>query len=116
MRTRLTDRLVLGEGLEVSPVCLGMVDDPKTVAAAYEAGINFFFVTADMHWPLYSPLREGLKRLLKQKRVRERIVVCGPIASLKSEEILKTLPVTACIKGAFQNIFLRHISLMANFG
>src|SRR5262245_54155501 len=48
------DRLVLGEqGLRVSPYCLGMIRDPETVGAAFEAGINFFFVSADMHWPLY---------------------------------------------------------------
>lgn len=99
MRTRLTDRLVLGDGLEVSPICLGMVDDPKTVAAAYEAGINFFFLTADMHWPLYAPLREGLKRLLQKRQVRDRIVVCATayvtqpdFCEMPFEEVLSEIP------------------------
>jgi len=47
---RPADRLPLGtSGLEVSPICIGMVEDPRTIPAAFEAGINFFFVTADMH-------------------------------------------------------------------
>jgi hypothetical protein len=74
---KLTDRIPLGDGLEVSPVCLGMVSKPELVAAAYEAGINFFFVTADMHWPMYEPLRKGLRALLKKKGVRDRVVVCA---------------------------------------
>ena len=74
---KLTDRIPLGDGLEVSPVCLGMVSKPELVSAAFEAGINFFFVTADMHWPMYEPLRRGLKALLKKRGVRDRIVVCA---------------------------------------
>jgi hypothetical protein len=55
-----------------------MVSSPKVVPAAYEAGINFFFVTADMHWPLYRELREGLRQLLRDDpRARERIVVAA---------------------------------------
>src|SRR5215469_14434904 len=62
MLPRLTDRLVLGdEGLSVSPFCLGMVRSPDAVSAAFDAGINFFFLSADMHWPLYEPLRLGLR-------------------------------------------------------
>jgi hypothetical protein len=73
----LTDRLPLGtSGLEVSPFALGLVDDPETVPAAYDAGINFFFVTADMHWPLYEGTRRGLAMLLERKpSVRDSIVV-----------------------------------------
>ncbi|MFO0595840.1 MAG: hypothetical protein U0228_11060 [Myxococcaceae bacterium] len=74
---RLTDRLTLGDSLLVSPVCLGMVTDPRVVLDAWEAGINFFFVTADMHWPLYAPLREGLATLLQTPGVRDHVVVCG---------------------------------------
>src|SRR5436190_890300 len=66
---RMTDRLDLGsKGLRVSPFCLGRVKSPDTVLAAFDAGINFFFVTADMHWPGYENLREG--RLFRH-RVRE---------------------------------------------
>ena len=51
---QFTDRLALGrEGLVVSPFCLGLVRVPETISAAFDAGINFFFLTADMHWPLY---------------------------------------------------------------
>ena len=75
----MTDRLHLGRHkLRVSPFCLGMVSDPATVSAAFEAGINFFFLTADMHWPLYEPARIGLARLLgRGGGIREEIVVAG---------------------------------------
>jgi hypothetical protein len=74
-----TDRLPLGRsGLTVSPFCLGQVRDPATVLAAFDAGINFFFVTADMHWPLYEPLRRGLVQLLRRGRdIRDRIVIAA---------------------------------------
>jgi hypothetical protein len=96
---RLTDRLELGAGLKVSPACLGMVSDPRTVAAAFEAGINFFFVTADMHWPLYAPLREGLRQLFRRRGVRDRVVVCATayvtqpdFCELPFEELVDDLP------------------------
>ena len=55
---RFTDRLALGgQGLAVSPFCVGMVALPETIGAAFDAGINFFFVSADMHWPLYEATR-----------------------------------------------------------
>lgn len=74
---RLSDRLPLGSsGLEVSPICIGMVGDPETIPAAFEAGVNFFFVTADMHWPAYEAMRRGLARLLDSDRAsRDAIVV-----------------------------------------
>ncbi len=72
----LTDRLSLGSGLRVSPFCLGLVADPEIVVAAFDAGLNFFFVSADMHWPLYEPVREGLRRLLSRgTAVRDELVV-----------------------------------------
>jgi len=74
----LTDRLPLGHGLEVSPACLGMCAHPSVVLAAYEAGLNFFFVTADMHWPLYEATRRGLIELLAtHPEARDQIVVAG---------------------------------------
>lgn len=81
-RTRLpglADRLALGAaGLAVSPFCLGVVRDPRTVGAAFDAGINFFFVTADLHWPIYDGLRRGLADLLARDRsIRDQIVVAG---------------------------------------
>ncbi len=74
---KFTDRLTLGQdGLRISPFCLGMVRSPAAVAAAFDRGINFFFVSADMHWPLYAALRQGLSDLLARgKRIRDEIVV-----------------------------------------
>ncbi len=44
----MADRLALGErGVRVSPFCLGLVRSPEKVGAAFDAGLNFFFVTAD---------------------------------------------------------------------
>jgi len=76
---RLTDRRPLGgQGLEVSPVCLGMVRAPETIPAAFEAGINFFFLTADMHWPLYEATRRGLAMLLATRpHARDEIVIAA---------------------------------------
>lgn len=74
---RFSDRYELGGAkLKVSPFCLGMVGEPDTVLAAYDAGINFFFFTADMHWPYYEATRQGLTRLLARgSGIREKIVV-----------------------------------------
>lgn len=74
---QLQHRLSLrSSGLAVSPVCLGVVAEPDTVLAAFDAGINFFFVTADLHWPLYDPLRRGLAALLtRSPSLRDQIVV-----------------------------------------
>jgi hypothetical protein len=74
-----TDRLDLGDtGMRVSPLCLGMVSDPATVSAAYEVGVNFFFVTCDMHWPLYENLRRGLADLFARGGgVRDDVVVAA---------------------------------------
>lgn len=70
-------RLPLGRtGLAVSPVCIGIVGDPRVVPAAFDAGINFFFVSADLHWPLYEGVRKGLELLLERgASVRDQIVV-----------------------------------------
>jgi hypothetical protein len=97
---KLTDRLALGStGLEVSPFCLGM-SDPATVMAAFEAGINFFFITADMHWRHYEGTRRGLKLLLGNSKVaRDRVVVavCSYVTQPEFcwapfEEVLEELP------------------------
>ncbi len=73
----LRERYPLGtSGLLVSPVCLGITLDPKTVCEAFDAGINFFFLSADMHWPLYDGLRRGLEMLLARGGgIRDQIVV-----------------------------------------
>jgi hypothetical protein len=55
-----------------------MVGDPAVVPAAFDAGVNFFFVSTDMHWPLYEGTRRGLADLLARGHgVRDRIVVAG---------------------------------------
>jgi hypothetical protein len=77
---RLRDRLTLGRGgLRVSAFLQGMGDvDPSIVPDAYDAGINFFFVSADLHWPLYESIREGLRRLFARGRgIRDRVVVAA---------------------------------------
>lgn len=67
-----------GASLQVSPLCVGLVGDPDTVITAWDAGINFFFLTADMHWPLYEGLREGLRRLAKARpEALEEAVIAG---------------------------------------
>ncbi len=76
----LTDRLPLGTtGLVVSPICSGMTYDARVVPAAFEAGINFFFLTADMHWPIYEATRQGLADLLRghPSRRDEIVVACA---------------------------------------
>jgi|KBSSwiStaDraftv2_1062776.scaffolds.fasta_scaffold05768_13 hypothetical protein len=73
----MTDRLSLGEtGLLVSPFCLGMVRSDETASAAFDAGINFFFLSADLHWPGYELARRGLAKLLARgPKIRDQIVV-----------------------------------------
>jgi len=98
---KLTDRLPLGgSDLQVSPFCLGMVIDPATVIAAFDAGINFFFLTADMHWPLYEGTRRGLAELLAARpAARDAIVVAVTSYVTQPEfcwapfhEVLEALP------------------------
>ncbi len=76
---RFTDRLSVGAaGLSVSPFCLGLVRTEETISAAFDAGINFFFLTTDMHWPLYDAARRGLAKLLARGNgIRDQIVVAG---------------------------------------
>ena len=64
-------------GLEVSPFCVGMVREPEAIVAAYDAGINFFFLSADMHWPVYAPARAGLEMLLARPGVRDSLIIAG---------------------------------------
>lgn len=81
-RTKLplpTDRLRLGDSeLQVSPFCLGMIPNgsPETVLAAFDVGINCFFVSVDLHWPLYASLREGVAQLLRRGGgIRDEVVI-----------------------------------------
>ena len=87
---RFSDRLGLGrDGLRVSPFCIGMTRTPETVIQAYAAGINFFFLSADLHWPLYEPVRQGLTRLLAGGARRQDIVVA--VASYLDEPLFRLL-------------------------
>jgi hypothetical protein len=64
----------------VSPVCLGIIggDGARLVAAAIEAGINFFFLSTDLHWPSYDALRNGIRAYLRgHPRARDRIVIAA---------------------------------------
>jgi hypothetical protein len=98
---RATDRLVLGvSGLTVSPLCLGMTSDPRVVPAAFDAGVNFFFVSADLHWPMYEGLRRGLQDLFARGGgVRDEVVV-GVVSYLEQpmfqhlqfHEVLSVVP------------------------
>jgi aryl-alcohol dehydrogenase-like predicted oxidoreductase len=80
---QLTDRILLGDGLAVSPVCLGRIPDEElpgsvdTACAAFDAGVNFFFVTGDLHWRLYALARRALAKLLRRRGVRDQIVVAA---------------------------------------
>jgi aryl-alcohol dehydrogenase-like predicted oxidoreductase len=121
---RLTDRIALGRsGLLVSPVCLGIVGVPEVVATAFQAGINFFFLTADMHWPYYAQLREGLSRLLSsQPSVREQLVIAVVSYPTQPEfgvqpfyEVLEAVPElrrvdVAVIGGSYPSDFFARLS------
>lgn len=75
---RFTDRISIGRGLRVSPFCLGLTSSPDVVISAFERGVNFFFLTADMHWPLYESTRRGVAQLFARGGgIREQIVVAG---------------------------------------
>src|SRR5215831_13655318 len=72
-----SDRLPLGRtGLKVSPLCLGIAGTPEIVPEAFDLGINFFFVTGDLHWPLYDGVRKGLEMLFDRgPSIRDEVVV-----------------------------------------
>src|SRR5262245_45129818 len=72
---RFGDRFAIAD-LNVSPYCIGMVTNPDTIGAAFDAGINFFFLSADMHWPRYDAARTGLAQLLS-RAPRDQIVVAA---------------------------------------
>ncbi len=81
MATPLSRSVTITAGdskLQVSPICVGMTGDPDTVIAAWDAGINFFFLTADMHWPLYEKTRQGLVNLAKARPdAVDQVVIAG---------------------------------------
>jgi hypothetical protein len=75
-----------------------MVSSPETIPAAFEAGINFFLISADMHWPRYEPTRVGLAQLL-ERVPREQIVVAAvsyvtqpEFCELPFREVIEAIP------------------------
>ncbi len=95
---RFADRVAVN-GLAVSPFCLGATTSPDVIEAAFEAGINFFFLSGDMHWPMYEPSRQGLARLFKRPGARDQIVVCASLYVTQPEfcahpftEVLEAVP------------------------
>ncbi len=74
------ERLPLGQGLSVSPYCLGWVIDPRTVAAAIEFGINFFFLSTDLHAVWYRNTLEGLRRYLRGRPAKRQDLVISVVS------------------------------------
>lgn len=70
---------VPGHSIEVSPLCIGAVTEPRVVEAAFDRGVNFFFISADFHFRLYDATREGLENLIRRLGPggRERLVVAA---------------------------------------
>ena len=110
------DRYSLGRsGLRVSPICLGITQSPDTVLAAYEAGANFFFITADLHWPMYEATRQGLRKLLQGNNSRRDELVVAVVSyleeplfqALQFHEVIDEIPglerVDLLLAGAISN-------------
>lgn len=94
---RCHNRLRLGKlGLQVSPICIGITESPATVPAAFEMGVNFFFLTGDLHWPLYEATRRGLSDLLAGSKARRDDLVVGVVSYL-SEPLFRALQVNEVI-------------------
>ena len=88
---QMTDRLRLGRSaFEVSPICLGMVPDPEMVVAAFDMGVNFFFLSADLHWSLYEGVRRGLE-LLMERRSSARAELVVAVASYLEQPLFQYL-------------------------
>lgn len=106
---QLTDRIPLsGTGLYVSPLCLGITADENTVLTAWDLGVNFFFLSADLHWPLYEHTRRGLTRLFAE-RPGSRTDAVVAVVSYLSEPLFRALQfheVTSAVRG------LGHVDLL----
>jgi hypothetical protein len=99
-----------------------MVSSEDAVCAAFNVGVNFFFLTADLHWPLYEASRRGLEKLLARgDSVRQQVVVgitsytTHPGMSFAAmREVLDAVPVlgtidVAIIGGTHGADFLRRL-------
>jgi hypothetical protein len=126
---QLRDRLAIGRtGLAVSPVCLGLVRDPDAIEVAFDAGINFFFLSGDLHWPAYDASRRGLAALLARGRsMRDQIVVAAASYVTQREftrapfvELLEAMPELQridllVIGGAYHLDFLARRAIYRDF-
>lgn len=81
-----TDRLRLGPH-RVGPLCLGYVRDPRTIAHAVSRGVNFFFLSCDLHWPTYRRSFAGLRQVLR-RRPSLRADMCIAVASYVGAETM----------------------------
>jgi hypothetical protein len=120
-RARLTlpkpsDRLPIGHtGLAVSPFCIGITSSAETIIEAFEEGINFFFVSADLHWPLYQQTRQGLAKLLSENHGRRGDMVIAVVSyldeplfgHLQFHQVIESVPglryIDVLIAGAVSN-------------
>jgi predicted aldo/keto reductase-like oxidoreductase len=107
----------------VSPFCLGMTGgSTEVVQTAFDAGINFFFVSGDLHWMHYESLRLGLAQLLaRSPSIREQIVVasCSYVSNVEFVsstlyEVLESIPGLGYIDvltvgGAYESDFLSRM-------
>ena len=67
--------------------------------AAFDAGINFFFLSVDMHWPLCEGMRRGLEALLARGGgVRDEIV--GGVVSYLEQPLFQAFRVHEVIDAA----------------
>jgi hypothetical protein len=115
---RAADRLQLGNtGLRVSPFCIGITHSPDSIVQAFDLGINFFFLSADLHWPLYECTRQGISKLVAGSRSRRDEIVVAVVSyldeplfsSLQFHEVIDVVPglerVDVIIAGAVANDF-----------
>ena len=90
---------VSGLNIEVSRYLLSSVSTPDVVEQAFERGINFFLLGADLHWPKYEATRIGLQRLLQRTSLRDEVVIAAishmhqrNAAAVAFREVLDAVP------------------------
>lgn len=106
-------------GLQVSPYCLGATRDAATVRVAFEAGINFFFLSWDLHYPIYDQTREGLRALLRstpELRAQMVIAAVGYVENTRFLEAAAGELLYACPELQYIDIALAGASMLGSFG
>jgi hypothetical protein len=95
---RTVARSTIGE-FEVSKIGLGIVGSPDVVRRAFEQGVNLFFISVDLHWPLYEAARRGIVSLLASGVPRSDVVIAGityithpRLCSAGYDELLRAMP------------------------